>query len=605
MFTSVVIRFLVMNLVLSIMTAIFIFIKRTLAEHLPAQTRYHLWFLYGLLLLCPFFPVNNPLFNPLTRILKTGHEGSSLGPFPDTLAAPSLGSILNSNALSTDIGIFTDPNKIFFILWLFGAALTLAFTIIGAVHIQRVIRKSKQITDSAICRLFTICKARLGLNIPITLAASRHISSPVSFGLIHPYVLLPETILNLQNASAIHHILLHELCHFKRRDMAVSYLAALIRIIYWYQPAVHIAVKLLLQDRELACDISVLELLEPESHKAYGQTLLNFAQKHAASGLHLSMGGPAKQLRRRILNITAYSPFTHVPFYKRAPVFLLISALIFVCAPYMGVTSSTIASEYSEPPELSQIHLDLDGYFQDFTGTFVLFDTNKGQYKVYNPKESLKRYSPDSTYKIYSALRALEDGAITPDQNTMAWDGTEYPIHSWNKDQNLNTAMSESVNWYFQNLDSFASGGKVQEFIQTLGYGNQDLSGGLSSFWLESSLKISAMEQVELLQKVFRNELGCADKNIQAVKDAMFISSENGNLLYGKTGTGMVNGEYISGWFVGCLKTLDNEFYFALHIKDGSHPDGSAAAAIAMNILDEILHDYKKLSSIVLTLFTT
>ena len=588
MFTSAVIRFLMMNLVLSMMTAIFIFIKKTLAKHLPAQTRYHLWFLYGLLLLCPFVPVNNPLFNPLTRIFETGHAGSSLRLFPDTLAAPSLGNALNSNTLSTDIGVFSDPDKIFFILWLSGAALVLAFTIIGAVHIHRVIRKSKQITDPAICRLFTVCKARLGLNIPITLAASRHISSPVSFGLIHPYVLLPETILKPQNASEIHHIMLHELCHFKRRDMMVSYLAAFIRIIYWFQPAVHIAVKLLLQDRELACDISVLELLEPESHKAYGQTLLNFAQKHAASGLHLSMGGPAKQLRRRILNITAYRPFTHVPFYKRAPVFLLISTLIFVCAPYMGVTARNIASESSELSELSQIHLDLDGYFQDFTGAFVLFDTNGGQYRVYNPGESLKRYAPDSTYKIYSALRALEEGTITPDQNTMAWDGTNYPIHSWNQGQNLNSAMSESVNWYFQNLDSSAPEGNVEEFIQTLGYGNQDLSGGLSTFWLESSLKISTMEQVELLQKLFHNELGCADKNIQAVKDAMLISSENGNLLYGKTGTGMINGEYISGWFVGCLKTLVNEYYFAIHIKGGSHPDGSAAAAIAMNILMDL-----------------
>ena len=66
---------------------------------------------------------------------------------------------------------------------------------------------------------------------------------------------------------------------------------------------------------------------------------------------------------------------------------------------------------------------------------------------------SKQRVSPDSTYKIYSALFALESNVISPRRNKQIWDGTVYPIKEWNTNQNLSTALQNSVNWYFQHLD--------------------------------------------------------------------------------------------------------------------------------------------------------
>ena len=60
--------------------------------------------------------------------------------------------------------------------------------------------------------------------------------------------------------------------------------------------------------------------------------------------------------------------------------------------------------------------------------------------------------------------------------------------------------MNSSVNWYFQALDAKLGKSNLQSYIEQIGYGNQNINGELSSYWMESSLKISPIEQVELCE---------------------------------------------------------------------------------------------------------
>ena len=113
----------------------------------------------------------------------------------------------------------------------------------------------------------------------------------------------------------------------------------------------------------------------------------------------------------------------------------------------------------------------------------------------------------------------------------MTWNGQEYPIAEWNANQNLTTAFQNSVNWYFQSLDQAAGLKTLEDFYTYINYGNHDLSGGVSSFWAESSLKISPIEQVEMLQRLYINDFNFDADNIQTVKNALLLSSTaDGNL---------------------------------------------------------------------------
>ncbi len=169
----------------------------------------------------------------------------------------------------------------------------------------------------------------------------------------------------------------------------------------------------------------------------------------------------------------------------------------------------------------------------------------------------------------------------------MDWNGQKYSISEWNQKQTLTTALQNSVNWYFQTLDQKADLTELNQFYKKIGYGNHDLSGGISNFWLESSLKISPLEQVELLKKLYTNEFHFQKQNVQTVKSALMLSSSNNGALYGKTGTGKVNGQNINGWFIGYIESAGNTYFFATNIRSDANATGAAASEITLDILKE------------------
>ena len=68
---------------------------------------------------------------------------------------------------------------------------------------------------------------------------------------------------------------------------------------------------------------------------------------------------------------------------------------------------------------------DWQDLFSGINGCAVVYDLDSSQYTVYNESEITHRVPPCSTFKIYSALNALEQGIITPENNMLSWDGTE------------------------------------------------------------------------------------------------------------------------------------------------------------------------------------
>ena len=84
------------------------------------------------------------------------------------------------------------------------------------------------------------------------------------------------------------------------------------------------------------------------------------------------------------------------------------------------------------------------------------------------------------------------------------------------------------------------------------------------------------------------NEFHFDTDHVQTVKNALLLSATSNGSLYGKTGTGKINGENIRGWFIGCIETSDNTYFFALNISAASNATGSKASDIAFHILEDI-----------------
>lgn len=257
------------------------------------------------------------------------------------------------------------------------------------------------------------------------------------------------------------------------------------------------------------------------------------------------------------------------PFYEGS-----MKKYIILCALFAALLSSTVARA-SETVERN----DLADLFNGFNGTFILYDEGDDRYTVFNKALSETRLPPCSTFKIFHALIGLDTGVLDRDdaRTLMKWDGKPSSIAAWNRDHTLASAMRHSVVWYFQRVATGIGEERMQRELDRIGYGNRDISGGLTRFWLQSSLKISPREQADLMRALLNGSLPFAAEDAAIVKRDITQSSEHDVRFMGKTGSGTDDADRgIIGWFVGGVETPRNRWSFAVNIQG---PDASGVRA--------------------------
>jgi beta-lactamase class D len=234
-----------------------------------------------------------------------------------------------------------------------------------------------------------------------------------------------------------------------------------------------------------------------------------------------------------------------------------------------------------EDPANKSYETDLSSFFGDYSGAFVLFDYNNKYYIRHNAEQCSTRYSPCSTFKIPNSLIGLETGVIKDENFVIPWDSVTRNREELNMDHHLKSAIKHSVVWYYQELARKVGEEKMKYYIDTLHYGNMDISGGIDKFWLDNSLKISADEQVNFLHKLYTDSLPFSKTNVDIVKRIIIQDTlENGAVFSGKTGS---NGKDL-GWFVGTVQLGSNLYIFATNIT-GDGADGRQAREISREII--------------------
>ncbi|HWS90623.1 MAG TPA: penicillin-binding transpeptidase domain-containing protein [Pyrinomonadaceae bacterium] len=256
---------------------------------------------------------------------------------------------------------------------------------------------------------------------------------------------------------------------------------------------------------------------------------------------------------------------------------IFLTALLLLAA--LGCTKTTGAGPVvnaTQARSSAATQPDLASYFKPYpAGAFVLYDLKRGAYVRYNEARCRERFSPYSTFKIPNSLIGLDAGVITDAEFRIEWDEKKYPafnrdtlpFSAWWQDQTLRTAFKRSVVWYYRELALKVGEKRMKEYVDKLDYGNEDASGPLNGFWLNSSLKISADEQVEFLKRLHKEDLPVAKRSIKILKEIMTLEETPGYRLSGKTGGGSLGENRYLGWFVGYLETEENTYFFATEIE--------------------------------------
>ncbi|RUO31872.1 class D beta-lactamase [Aliidiomarina sedimenti] len=231
-----------------------------------------------------------------------------------------------------------------------------------------------------------------------------------------------------------------------------------------------------------------------------------------------------------------------------------------------------------ERPEWSDVFEE-----HDAEGTIVVVDgrSDRQPAMVFDEERAATRFSPASTFKIPHTLFALDAGVVEDEFQVFEWDEVERDFAGHNGDQDLRSAMRNSTVWVYQRFAEQIGAENAQGYLERSDYGNADPTVENGMYWIDGELAISAHEQIEFLQRLYRNELPFSVEDQRLVKDLMVVEAGRDWILRAKTGW-----DGSLGWWVGWVEWPTGPIFFALNIDT---PNRMADLAKREQITREIL----------------
>ena len=264
-----------------------------------ARWRCWAWVLLGLRLALPFsppLPVENPsrtapivLSAPenavLYRAAPTAQSQTGLQLPADSSPVPAL----NPPEAEPDSGVQTAPaapeatqtafsltlGDVLLGVWLLGAVGVLVWNSAAHLRFCRYLRRwSAPAEDPQLLREYQWLGERLNLRRMPQLCTCAGLTVPMLAGVVRPVLLLPE---DFPPGKARCYSLLHELTHYRRRDIWLKTLMVWVCALHWFNPAVWLMAQAVERDTELACDEGALKWLSCGERAAYGRAILQAA----------------------------------------------------------------------------------------------------------------------------------------------------------------------------------------------------------------------------------------------------------------------------------------------------------------------------------------
>ena len=286
------------------------------------------------------------------------------------------------------------------LLWLVGAVLLAVYFAVSYVRCLRTFRTSlPERSPEVEAWLAEHRLARRGC-----VRCSDQITSPLTYGIFRPVILLPKT-LNRRDTATLQFVLTHEWVHVRRWDALIKLLFAAALALHWFNPLVWLLYWLGNRDLELSCDAAVVRRIGREYRAAYALALLALEEKR--SGLLPCFSRLSRNfLEERVKSIMQY---------KRASVVAVFLAMLLV----VGITSAFAL----RPEATAQIQLQEPAAPEDSVSSETALGETPDGYTVASQwAEALKERDGEARYALLSA-----DAKGPYYEALAAQNGTEHP----------------------------------------------------------------------------------------------------------------------------------------------------------------------------------
>ncbi len=351
--------FLSMSFSGSLLILALLFGKQFLKNKISRQWQYYIWLVVVLRLLLPFGTEVSLMGKAYQAVDQAISQTAPLPPqqqpplnAPESNLAPAVGAEHHNETVSSpaddvttahplqDIGVLL-INQIW-LVWLVAALGLLIRKITIYQGFMRYIKAGlTPVSDIERLDELSIVAEQSGIKKPIELCVNPLVSSPLLIGFFRPCIVLPSADIPEKD---FRYIILHELMHYKRRDMFYKWLVQITVCLHWFNPLVYLMSREVTRACEFSCDEAVLAKMGCSHAQDYGKTLLNAM---AAIGRYKENLGAVtlsenKQLLKERLGAI-------MKFEKKSKAIRLLTGMLTLCiifsAAFIGIYSTAAAAD--------------------------------------------------------------------------------------------------------------------------------------------------------------------------------------------------------------------------------------------------------------------
>lgn len=242
------------------------------------------------------------------------------------------------------------------VLWAAGTVICASGFVLSYLRSKNRFASSLPVIDKRMLALFSeACKETGALQV-VELRQSDEIPVPLTYGALHPVVLIPKTCLHAETMDDVQtrFVLAHELCHVRRHDVALKFVLAAAVCLHWFNPMAWVMWVLAMRDIELACDEAVVHLLgrnDPGTTRArYARALISMEEsKSGLAPLTLCSAFNKTAIEERIVAIMNIKKTTCATFIASSLLVIGVP-MAFASTTSWSLPNGNVAYQYTYNP---------------------------------------------------------------------------------------------------------------------------------------------------------------------------------------------------------------------------------------------------------------
>lgn len=260
--------FLQMSIAGAVMILVITVIRALAINRVPKKTFLALWGAVLIRLLIPFsLPSGLSIYSLLERKASPAITNTPTAVFPVVPSEQAVAvSPQSGSASETTISIWAA-------VWAVGLILCAAVFAVAYWKCYQEFQMSLPVENDVSWRWLQAHPLRR----TISIRQSDRVSSPLTFGVLHPVILMPKKT-DWDNELDLHYVLEHEFVHIQRFDTISKFLLIAAACVHWFNPLVWVMYALANRDLELSCDETVVHHFGSGTRASYAKVLIRMEE---------------------------------------------------------------------------------------------------------------------------------------------------------------------------------------------------------------------------------------------------------------------------------------------------------------------------------------